>query len=277
MPPIVVKAYGGVEATPVNLAEWGAVIGVYGPGGAGKTTFVGTAVESEFGSPMYYIDARGHPEVLRHHGDKIHVAPFTTLDKLEKMRQDILKDGEFPFKTIVLDNVSEMWSRDLKNRYGPAAEVKWEMHSASTAGILSVVRNWSDLADLPGRKINIIFVMWETPEKRKIRGLEVDRSELSFNKALQSQIPGIITWLGRLYIVDGPPNYTRCLDFRPIESQQVSKFQIDRSDPRTSAIPMEIYRPHLGHILDTVRGGKPWPTAEHAGLRAAAGTTAPNA
>jgi len=256
--------FGGIEAVPVNEVKAGVKIGIYGPGGSGKTTLVGTACDSEYGGPMLYLNARGNPQVIKSRKSQVVVVEIAKFSEVESVRKDIIKSlqaNDFPFKSIAIDNVSDVHAQDLRDRYGPMTEVQWEKHSASTADILSMTRNFSDIADIWG--INTFFVLWETPEKREIRGRTVTRSEVALPGALQAQLPGIINWLGRLYIMDDAPRYTRCLDFRPIETQQVSKYQVDPDDSSYEGIDMEIYDPHLGHILDSIKGGLPYPVQLH--------------
>jgi hypothetical protein len=255
--------YGNVVPRPANEIKAGVKIGIYGPGGSGKSTLVGTACDSDYGRPMMYLNARGNPHVLSSRGHDVAVFDIPKFTDVELIRRDVMTDlakNEFPFKSIAIDTVSDLLSLDLRDRYGASANIDWTQHSASTADMLNLARNFSDIADNYG--INVFFVLLETPERRTLRGRDVTRSELALNSALQAQLPGIINWLGRLYI-DDDPMYTRCLDFRPIESQQVSKFQVDPNDPRFRDIHMEIYNPHLGHILDTVKGGVAYPADRH--------------
>lgn len=256
------RTYGKIASRPVSDMRSGVKMGFYGPGGGGKTTLLGTAVESEYGDPMLLLNARGNPHVISSKGGHIQVIDVKSYKEAEAIRADVMRDTDCPFKSIAIDTVSELLALDLRDRYGIDTDVKWEMHSASTADILQLVRNYSDLADW-GPRLNVFFVFYDTPEKRKIMGQEVERFELALNKALQAQVPGLVNWLGRVYVADGEPTYTRCLDFRPIESYGVSKHQIDPDDVNQRTIPMQIYRPHLGHILDTMKGGMPFPAAQH--------------
>lgn len=256
------RKYGGIQSTPVNEAKSGMCIGIYGPGGIGKTTLAATIAKSSIGGPVAYLDARGNPEVVRSYGDAIQVFPFSKFEQIDDWRRDFVNDRERPFKSVIIDNLSELWAMDLRDRYGADADIQWTHHSATTADVLQLARNFKDLSTIHG--INVIIVAWDTPETRTIRGREINRSELAFNKALQSQLPGIISWLGRLYIVEDDPPYTRCLDFRPIESMHVAKFQIDPDEPLVGDIPMQIWNPSLASILDTVKGGMTWPKEKHA-------------
>lgn len=258
------RKWGGIDVRTVDKIVAGLKIGLYGPGGSGKTTTVATACNSALGKPMLYINARGNPHVVASRGADIEVVDIMKFKEIEDIRKDIvtaLNRGDFPYKSIALDTVTEMMSMDLRDRYGAMANVEWTQHSATTADGLNLIRNFSDIADNYG--INLFFVFQEVSEDREIRGQKVNRSELALNKALQSQAPGIINWLGRMYILDDAPRYTRCLDFRPIEKQQVSKWQVDPDDERFKGILMEIFDPNLGDIIDAVKGGKPYPVDAH--------------
>lgn len=265
------RKYGGIESHPISESLSGVKLGFFGPGGAGKTTLVGSAVESEFGSPMLYLNARGNPEVLRSKGDRIQVIDVKSYKEVAAIRKDLYADTSCPFKSVALDTVSELLALDLRDRYGTNGKVEWQQHAASTADILGMLRDWVDIADW-GPRLNVFFVFWDTPEHRTINGREVDRFELQLNKALQSQVPGLVNWLGRVYVATGEPHYTRCLDFRPIETIHVAKHQIDPDDPIAKQIPYQIFNPHLGHILDTLKGGKDFPIQAHV-LRAPRGAS----
>lgn len=257
------RKYGAIESVPINEMRAGLTLGIYAPGGIGKTTLAGTVCDSDLGWPVAYLNARGNPHVISSLGDKVQVFNIAHAKDQEIIRQGMIQDRECPFKTAIIDLTNEIWSLDLRDRYGASTDIKWEMHSASTGFMLNMIRNWVDLATMPHLNLNIIFVFGETTEKRTIRGEEgVERSELMFNKALQSQVPSMVNWLGRLYIVDDKG--TRCLDFRPLEKIQQSKHQVDPNDEFASQVPMEIYTPSLASILDTVKGRKPWPTDKHA-------------
>lgn len=260
----VVRRYGGVVGTPVSSTERGLVLGIYGEGGVGKTTLVATITDTPLGAPAMYLDARGNPHVISSYHDRIDVYHIDKYDQVEDIRRDVIKDGlSFPYKTIILDTTSEMFYTRLRDLYGPVTSVDWTKHSATTANLMQLHRNWIDLAEKPPY-INVIFVFQEVPEKRAIRGQTVEsRSEISFNKALQGQIPTLVNFLGRLYQVSDTPPFRRLLDFRPVATVHQAKFQVDRKHPTASQVPMEIYNPSLAPILDTIRGNKPFPVANH--------------
>ena len=262
----VIRKYGGIEAKSVSTsaADRGLALGIYGPGGIGKTTLAATITDSPIGSPALMLDARANPHVIASkYADRIDILPITRFADVEKVRQDILKDKEFPYKSILLDNVSEMFYQDLRDRYGATADVDWTKHSATTADVMQLVRNWYDMTT-SSHKVNVIFVFQETPEARTIRNQQVaSRSEIAFNKALQSQLPTLISFLGRLYQVSDTPPYQRMLSLTPVETVHQAKLQVDPDDPYAKQIPFEVYNPSLASILDTMRGKKEWPTTRH--------------
>jgi hypothetical protein len=260
----VVRNYGGLVVEPVGSVDMGLALGIYAPGGIGKTTLAATITDSPLGSPALYLNARGNPHVIASYNDRIDVVNIEKFADVERVRQGILADKDCPYKSVILDNVSEMFYIDLRDLYGPAGDVVWEKHSATTADVLQLMRNWIDLTTHKGLLLNVVFVFQETPETRTIRGQEVkSRSEIGANKALQGQVPSIVNFLGRLYITSDVPPYTRMLDFSPMEKIHQGKIQVDRSHPTAGQIPYEIYNPSLASILDTIRGNQPWPREKH--------------
>jgi hypothetical protein len=260
----IARKYGGVEAKPVSTTteDRGLALGIYGPGGVGKTTLAATITDSLIGSPALLLDARGNPHVISSYGERIDVLPITRFGDVERVRQDVLKDKDLPYKSIILDNVTEMWSIDLRDRYGPVADVDWTKHAATTADVLQLIRNWMDLT-VVGPKVNVVFVFQETPEQRTIRNQQVSRSEIAANKALQSHVPTLVNFLGRLYQVSDAPPYQRMLDLRPVETMHQAKMQRDPNDEYAKQVPFEIYNPSLASLVDTIRGQKPWPVDKH--------------
>lgn len=258
----VVKKYGGIVVEPVSSPDRGVAIGIYGPGGVGKTTLAATVTDTPLGAPGLILDARGNPHVVSSYADRLDVLPITKFAQIEAVRQSIIADRDRP-KSVILDNVSEMWSIDLRDLYGPVMDVDWTKHSASTADVIQLVRNWMDLT-YPPYCMNVIFVFQETPESRTIRNQKVEsRSEIAFNKALQSHLPTLVNFLGRLYIASDTPPYPRVLDFTPVETMHQAKLQIDRNDPISKDVPYIHYNPSLASLVDTIRGRQPWPTARH--------------
>lgn len=253
----------------ISNADRGLAVGIFAPGGTGKTTLAATITESEHAPRALYCNARGNPHVISSYADAIDVVTIEKFDQLERLRQDLLKmhsagDLADTYQTIIHDNCSEYFYKLLRDMYGPVGDVDWTKHSATTADVLQFFRNWMDLVEA-GPLLNMIFIFQEVPEARRIRGQDVtSRSEIAFNKALQSQVPSIINFLGRLYINEDTPPFRRVLDFRPVETLHQAKFQVDRKHMIAKDIQMVQHNPHIGHLLDSIRYNEPWPVAAHA-------------
>jgi hypothetical protein len=237
-------------------------MGIYGPPGTGKTTLAATITDSPLGSPALYIDARGNPHVINSYSDRIDVVTINKFADMEAIRQDLLKQKDLGYKTVIIDTLTEAWAIDLRDLYKPTADVTWQMHSASTADILQLVRNYVDLTT-SGPKVNLVFVMQETMEERKVNNQTITRYEINFNKKLQEYLPALISFMGRLYYYETTPPFRRVLDFTPAETVHQAKMQRDRNAPTAMEIPYQVYEPSLAPFLNTIRDHQPWPTAEH--------------
>lgn len=231
---------------------------------SGKTTAAATITDSELGAPALYLDARGNPHVIASYTNRIDTIEVRKFDEVAAIRRDLENDRDCLYKSVIIDNCSELFFMDLRDTYGPDADVTWQQHSRVTADLLQMHRNFVDLST--GRhRMNVIFVYQEAPEARTIRGKDVpSRSEISLNKSLQAQVPSIVNFLGRLYVVDQSPSWVRVLDFTPSETLHQAKLQVDPNDEYAKQIPYELFNPSLASILNTIRGRQPWPTELHA-------------
>src|SRR5437868_14593705 len=114
----VIKSYGGVEISPVSSPDRGLVLGIYGPGGVGKTTLAATITDAadDLGSPALLLNERGNPHVIASYAGKTDIANITKFDQVEKIRTDLLRDKDLPHKSVNHDNATELWSMDLRDR-----------------------------------------------------------------------------------------------------------------------------------------------------------------
>ena len=267
------RPYGGVVPEPVAPLDSGVVLGLYGPGGVGKTTLVGTLADTELGYPVLLLNARGNPHVISSRADRIDVIHIKRFSQLEKIREGVMADPRCPYRSIVLDTVTELFAMDCRDLYGPTADVRWEKYEAAVTDGIQLTRNWTDVAMTKG--INIVFIYQEVTRSVTVGSQKVEaRSEILLSKTLKSHVGGIVTFLGRLYTTtDIPPR--RVLDFTYNEMIHQVKFQVDPGDPVTSRMSSLQYDPSLASILDTVRGRQPWPTEKHQIRRAGRALNSP--
>ncbi len=256
------KRYGGLNIKPVSTLDSGLVMAIFAPGGVGKTTLAASITDSVHGSPALFLNCIGNPHVVSSYSDKIDVAEITSFNDIEKVRSDLDKDPKCQYKTLVYDTVTAMIGLRLRELYGAVADVDWTKHSATTADILQMVLN-AVLMSVGPHKMNIIFTFQEVTEERTINGVKGFRSEIAANKAVQSQFPGIVPFLGRLYIDQDTRPFNRMLDFTPVEKLHQAKIQRDPNHPTAGTIPMQIYKPSLAPLLETMMGLSPFPVDQH--------------
>src|SRR4051794_12492835 len=80
------RRFGGIKVEPVDKIKSGFKMGIYGPGGSGKTTLAGTACDSEYGRPMLHLNARGNPHVIASRGSQVDSVPIDQFKQVEKVR-----------------------------------------------------------------------------------------------------------------------------------------------------------------------------------------------
>lgn len=275
---------GGFEAKPIkSSAPMGVFLTIYGPQGIGKTALAGSAVYSvEWCGRMLYVDVEGGSRSIAHL-DGIDVVQISKWDHLEAIMRDVIeranpnKPGDFPYGTIVFDNISELRKALEIKMTGddPESTLSIRQWGELSRTMLGFVRKCRDISRFFG--INIILIAWDTPERTRAKEspgskeyVMVDNPnvrQLDFNRALAKEFPGIVDVIAYLYLVEGDEAYTRCLSFSPGKETQ-SKF---RRAPTESAmsIPYKIYSADPNHhimadLFDTLRGGKPFPAKQYA-------------
>lgn len=78
---------------------------VYGPSGAGKTVFVGSANEDERTAPLLHLDFEGGAYSLE--GSGIETRRITSWEQFNEVYEE-LASGEHHFKSVALDSASEI-------------------------------------------------------------------------------------------------------------------------------------------------------------------------
>lgn len=256
------KRYGNVQIKPVSTLDAGLVMGLFGRGGAGKTTLAASITDSPLGAPALLLNCFGNPHVVSSYADRLDVAEITKFSEVEAIVKDIETDPNCRYKSLIYDNVTAMIMLRLRELYGATADVDWTKHSATTADVLQLALNGLMLS--AGRhKMNVLFLFQLVTEERTINGVKGDVYEIAANKAVQSQFPGLVSFLGRIYIKGEIKPFHRMLDFTPLEKLHQAKMQFDPKHPTAGTIPLEIYKPSMASLLDTLRGNQPFPIEKH--------------
>lgn len=100
------QSLGGLEvSTAQDAAEFINII-LYGDSGVGKTRLAATAADVPEMSPVLFLDIEGGVKSIRHLYPDMAVIRITSFDKLQKA-YDALFEGKHPFKTVVVDSITE--------------------------------------------------------------------------------------------------------------------------------------------------------------------------
>lgn len=242
-------SFGGLQVIRASDIEYGFCGAIYGQAGTGKTTLAATAADTELGAPLAILDAEGGASVVAHRSD-IDIVPMGKWSDFEDFRKTVSKDC--PWKTLVFDNMSEINTMRQRSLASDGM-LTIQQHGKVTADMLDMVRFYRDLSRFRG--INVIFIAWETSVKNESGG-EIKRG-VKFTPALAEAFPGIVDFVGYLKVEPKLPNWGRILDLSP-NPRLDSKFRRS-GNSAAMQIPFQIPNPSLADIIDTVKGGKPWP------------------
>ena len=248
--------FGGIPLLPVRDAKMmGVNMALYGPAGSGKTTIAGK-LGSKYG-PLLYIDAEGGASAITSF-EGVHWAPVTSTQQIMNIGRDLSKGGH-PFRTIVIDNMSEIQSLSI-NRISGGTNIQIQHWGECTTEMLKITRVYRDMTRV--QPLNVIFIAWEDTEKSQ-DGV-VTRKYVGFTPSLARQFPGIVGMVGYLSVFDKVPDM-RILSFKASPKSD-AKFRVDRTDI-AATIPQELYvgvnANPLEDMFDTIYEGKKFPVDKY--------------
>jgi len=224
---------------------------IYGPGGLGKTSLALSAMQSEYGRPMCLVEVDRGGSVGSHLDcDVILIKKYQ--DFISFM--DELSHGS-EWLCIAIDPLTELADMCLEYKEQQIHSADPRQHyNASTVELTKRIRQLRDLSMNSG--VNVILTCWEddyTDEVTKVR-----RNGLKLNPALRDRVQGLVTTIG--YLELATDNKTRILRLAP-DKRYATKFRRSDDDvaqqiPDTIAVGPSYN--HMGHILDTLIGRKPF-------------------
>lgn len=237
----------------------GYCIMLYSKGGGGKTTLAGSADDSPEDKPVLFIDAEGGVKAISHRKD-VQVISIKDWAEIKKLKDEIIKAPTLPWKTIVLDNLSEFVQLATNAIVGSATDqVSQPKYGEMAREILAMVRQFRDLAR--HRKINVIIIAWDSTEKDESGRLT---STINATPKLQKDLPGIVDIIGYISPIDGQPD-KRLLTFES-STRTISKFRRNTSDT-AKTIPLQIVygvdNLPMPDILAALKRGKEWPSSKY--------------
>ncbi len=262
--------FAGFEVKKASdTKEDGYCILLYSRGGGGKTTFAAGADDDDADKPVMFIDAEGGMKAVSDRPD-IDYIPVKDWREVKRLKEAFIKEPDLPWKTIVLDNLSEIIQMSVIDIVGNAEDqVSQPKYGEMAREVLSLVRTLRDLSRYRG--INVIIIAWDSIERDQAGKL---KSTIEATPKLQKSLPGIVDIIGYISPIDGDPDH-RKISFEP-HSQTIAKFRRNRTDV-ASTIPLEIVygldNLPMSDILAALKRGKEWPEKKYTTGRSRVPTT----
>ncbi len=262
-----------VESDRASIQEdLGAIIGIYGKGGNGKTTLACSIADRKLNPgghdlPMGVLDSEAGIKSVAHLvGPDLQRIPIPTFGRLEEFvaTWKATPKNTFPWRTLLLDNVSSYIQKVLRDQGfhgqsvpGGGRTSSEPDYNAMTTRITVCLQDLKDLSLSYG--VNLILMLWEYTEKTEAGLIIGHRADVT--PKLGIRIQGMLDFIGYLTVVNDPPRWTRKLDFSP-NPELDSKVRSIQGEP-ASKIPLELYNPNMVDILNTIKRGVPFPTDKY--------------
>lgn len=247
----------------VNL---GSCLLLYSQGGSGKTTLAASAADSPPDAPVAFFDAEGGTKVISDRRD-VDVIDVKTWKDIKDLEQQCVRTPEqIPWKTIVLDNLSEYiqlaTNQIVGNATDQVSQPKW---GEMAREVLALVRSFRDLSRMHG--LNVVIIAWDSDEKEENGRI---KKHLAATPKIQKDLPGIVDIIGWITAIDGQPD-KRLITFEP-STRTIAKFRRNRTDAART-IPHQITYGlddlPLPHIFNALRRGVPFPTVKYPAVQQA--------
>jgi hypothetical protein len=259
---------------PSILESVGVTIGVYAAGGTGKTTFFCSIADRTLNPeghdlPMLIIDSMAGIKSVAHLiGPDLQQLPVQSFTDVEDWIAFARAQPKhlFPWKSIYLDNGTYLMHKALAEQgfhnqvSGSGRTSSQPDFNAMTTRITVALQDLRDLSIDYG--FNLFISFWDSVEKTPEGTITGYKADLT--PKLSSRVQGILDYIGYLtvmpspVVIDGRNTWVRKLDFSP-NPMQDSKWRV--TPAHQDDIPFELYQATLPAILDTVKRGKPFPTA----------------
>lgn len=228
---------------------------IYGDSGAGKTLLSGTAAFVAELSPVLFIDVEGGTHTISHFEDtaSIDIVPDPSEDRTFRWTDvqkiyDALYKGGHPYKTVVIDSLTEMQKLAMSNILGSGSKMEIdaignlpefkEWHT-NTEQMRRMVRAFRDLP------MNTIFTALADdiadPRTAKSENPRFQKVP-SFTKRLRQEIPAFFDIVLYLYSKAVGPNNVRWI--------QTDKDNNAVAKCRVYGVPRAIENPNMEMLYD---------------------------
>lgn len=222
---------------------------IYGNPGAGKTHLCGTAEDHPMTKPILLFDVEGGTTTLRKRDD-ISVVRVKNYAELWNPLAELSQMNEIPFRTVIVDSVTELQKMDIGNLMKIAAAENGNLDAdvpdmkrwgKSGNRIRAVVRRLRDM------NCNTVFTAL-AQTKRDTDGTVSSMPDLPGK--LAADIPGFIDVVGYLYVDTNDANEIE----RRLLTQPTSRYM---AKDRTDTLGQVTINPTFPMLWDKITAGSP--------------------
>lgn len=225
---------------------------IYGPNGTGKTTIAGT-----FPSPIIFdINERGTRVLATEDG----LIKKRSVDQFEMLVQGFwyLKNGNHPYKTVVLDNITTL--QEVAMKYIMNKEADFDLSKdmdmptkRDWGGLSQILKRW--LIDFRNLPMNVIFIAQERRDKDE----DLESDEASVYPQVTPSVRGIlgaaVDVIGRTYVKEvadseGKTKNKFCMRVAP-GPKYLAKIRLSSG----AQTPNSIVNPRYESLIKIMNGG----------------------
>jgi hypothetical protein len=244
---------GGIDIFSVQEAEDFVNLLIYADSGTGKTVLAGSSDAVPEMSPVLFVDGEGGTFSLRAFYPNCKVVRVKSWREMQEL-YNALRRGDHPYKTIVLDSLTEFQKFSMNEIMREVVEKDPdrdpEVPSVREWGksgeqIRRLVRGFRDLP------MNVIFTALVLDDKNQKTGKTVYRPSLPGK--LAKEIPGYVDLCLYMYKKDIPnPNEEgKTLNARLLLSSATEEYVCK---DRSNNLPPVLVEPTMRDIYDAVHG-----------------------
>lgn len=178
---LTLRTLAGLEVTPVKERSQYLNIMIYGDSGTGKTTLAGSADEVPSMRPVLFVDIEGGTESLRHSYPDVQTVRVTTWKEMQGLYNE-LHEGNHPYKTVVLDSLTEIQKFNMYQIMGEVIQKRPDLDvdvpsmrewGKNLEQIRRFVRGFRDL------EMHTIFTALSRADKNDRTGMVTNKPSLS--------------------------------------------------------------------------------------------------
>jgi hypothetical protein len=247
------KSLAGLEVRKVEERSSYFNILLYGDSGVGKTTLAGSADEVPSMRPVLFIDIEGGTESLRHSYPEVETVRVTSWQEMQNV-YNALYEGNHPYKTVVLDSLTEIQKFNMYNIMNDLAQKRPDLDpdvpgmrewGKNLEQIRRMVRGFRDL------DMHTIFTALAKSDKDQKTGITTTKPSLSGKMADEvAAFLDVVVYYYVKQIGDGSD-----AEFKRLLLTQKTDSQVAKD--RSGKLPMVVEAPTMSEIYRLMTSNTP--------------------